>query len=104
MLAGKTRISSKPVKNVHVFKYPGHMIIIAYEDPSCYLNFRISSAFHKWNEIKHALTDRKILVSIRARILEVCVHSQLFYSAQAWEVITSELGKLILSGIISSGE
>ena len=87
-------ISGTSVKNVRKSKYLGHMITNTDEDPSCYLNFRVSSAFHKWNELKHVLTDRKILISTRTRILEACVRSRLLYSVQALEVTTSELRKI----------
>ena len=77
------KISGTAVKNVRKFKYLGHMITNTDEDPSCYLNLRISSAFHKWNVLKHILTDRKILISTRIKILEACVHSRLLYNVQA---------------------
>ena len=40
-------IGNVALKNVRTFKYLGHMIINTEEDPSQYLNFRISSAFQK---------------------------------------------------------
>ena len=64
------------------------------EDPSHYLTFRISSAFQKWNELKHVLTDKRINMSSRIKILEACVRSRLLYSAQSWELTASELRKL----------
>lgn len=88
------KISGTSVNNVRKFKYLGHMITNTDEDPSCYLNFRITSAFHKWSELKHVLTDRKILISTRTRILEACVRSRLLYSVQAWEITSSELRKI----------
>jgi exonuclease III len=82
------------LKNVRSFKYLGHMIKNTDEDPSHFLNFRISSAFQKWNELKHILTDRKILMSTRAKILEACVRSRLLYSVQAWKLTAQELKKI----------
>ena len=70
------------------------MIVNTDEDPSHYLNFRISSAFQKWNELKHILTDRRILMSTRSKILQACVRSHLLYSVQAWELSAHELRKL----------
>ena len=64
------------------------------DDPSHYLTFRISSAFQKWNELKHVLTDGRINMSTRVKILEACVRSRLLYSAQSWELSASELRKL----------
>ena len=57
----------KKLKNFRVFKYLGHMIVNTDVDPSHYLNFRISSAFQKWNELKHILTDRRISMSTRSK-------------------------------------
>ena len=36
----------------------GHIITNKNEDPSHFLTFRISSAFQKWNELKHVLTGK----------------------------------------------
>ena len=76
-------IGEVELKNVRVFKYLGDMIVNTDVDPSHYLNFRISSAFQKWNEVKHILTDRRILMSTRSKILEACMRSRLLYSVQA---------------------
>ncbi len=82
------------LKNVRTFKYLGHMITNKDEDASNYLNFRIASAFQKWNELKHVLTDRRISMCTRTKILESCVRSRLLYSVQAWQLSTSELRKI----------
>ena len=83
-------IGGVALKNVRTFKYLGHMITNNDDD----LTFRISSAFQKWNELKHVLTDRRINMSTRVKILEACVRSTLLYSAQSWELSASELRKL----------
>ena len=70
------------------------MIVNTNVDPSHYLNFRISSAFQKWNELKHILTDRRILMSTRSNILEACIRSRLLYSVLAWELSGQELRKI----------
>ena len=87
-------IGDVALKNVRSFKYLGHMIKNTEEDQSHFLNFRISSAFQKWNELKHILCDRRILMSTRAKILEACVRSRLLYSVQAWELSAQELKKI----------
>ena len=87
-------IGNVALKNVRTFKYLGHMIINTDEDPSQYLNFRISSAFQKWNDLKHVLTDKIITMSTRTKILEACVRSRLLYSVQAWELSAKELKKI----------
>ena len=87
-------IAGVALKNVRRFKYLGHLITNTDVDPSSYLTFRISSAFQKWNELKLFLTDRRIYLSNRIKILEACVRSRLLYSAQSWELSASELTKL----------
>ena len=87
-------IGDVPLKNVRSFKYLGHMIVNTDQQSSEYLTFRISSAFQKWNELKHILTDRRILMSTRSKILEACIRSRLLYSVQAWELTANELRKL----------
>ena len=83
-----------PIKNVRKFKYLGHMENNTNDDPSLYLNFRISSAFQKWNELKHVFIDKRIFMSTRIKLLEACVRSRLLYSCQSWELTASELRKL----------
>ena len=78
------------LKNVCTFKYLGHMITNNNEDHSQYLNFRISPAFKKWNELKHLLTNRRKLMSTKTKILEACVRSRLLYSVQAWQLSARE--------------
>ena len=75
-------IGDVALKNVRTFKYLGHIIANNEKDPSHFLSFRISSAFQKWTEIKHVLTDKRILLSTRVKILEACVRSRLLYSAE----------------------
>ena len=87
-------IGEIPIKNVRTFKYLGHVITNNDGDPSHYLSFRISSAFQKWNELKHVLTDKRIVMSTRVKLLEACVRSRLLYSCQSWELAASELRKL----------
>ena len=83
-----------PINNVRKFKYLGHMETNTNEDPSLFLTFRISSAFQKWNELKHVFTDKRIFMKTRIKLLEACVRSRLCYSCQSWELSASELRKL----------
>ena len=87
-------IAGVALKNVRTFKYLGHMVTNNDDDPSHYLSFRISSAFQKWNELKHILTDKKMIMSTCIKRLEACVRSRFLYSAQSWELSASELRKL----------
>ena len=70
-------IAEVAIKNVRTFKYLGHLFTNTDEDPSSYLTFRISSAFQKWNELKFFLTDKRINMSSRIKILDVCVRKPL---------------------------
>ena len=102
-------IEGVALKNVRTFKYLGDMITYNDEDPSHYLSFRISSAFQKWNELKHVLTDKRINMPNRMKFLETCVRSRLLYSAQSWELSASEMRNLetswhgILRKMITNG-
>ena len=87
-------IGNVPIKNVRTFKYLGHMITNNEDDPSHYLSFRISSAYQKWNELKHVFTDKRIYMSTRVKLLEACVRSRLLYSCQSWDLYASEIRKL----------
>ena len=59
-----------------------------------YLTFKISSAFQKWNELKHVLTDQRIKMSTRVKFLEACVRSRLLYSVQTWDMKVHEKLKI----------
>ena len=87
-------IGNVPIKNVCKFKYLGHMVTNLDDDPSHFLSFRISSAFQKWNELKHVFTDKIIFMSTRIKLLEACVRSRLLYSSQSWELLASEINKI----------
>ena len=91
-------IGAIALKNVRTFKYLGHMVVNNDEDPSYFLTYRISSAFQKWTELKHLLTDRIIFMCTLIKILEACVRSRLLYSAQSWELSASEIKKKNQSG------
>ena len=53
-------IGNVPIKNLHKFKYLGHMVTNLDDDPSHFLFFRIASAFQKWNKLKHVFTDKEL--------------------------------------------
>ena len=87
-------IAGVAIKNVRTFKYLGHLITNTDEDRASYLTSRISSAFQKWNELKQVLTDHKINMRSRIKILEARIRSRLLYSAQSWDLSASELDKI----------
>ena len=102
-------IGDVALTNVRTFKYLGNMIANNEKYPSHFLSFRISSAFQKWTELKHVLTDQRILMSTRVKFLEACLCSRLLYSTQSWELTAAELNKIesiwhgFLRKMISSG-
>ena len=61
------------LKSACGFKYLGHMIINTDGNQSNFLNFRISSAYQKWNDLKHVLTDWRVKMTTRTQILEACI-------------------------------
>ena len=87
-------IGEVPIDNVRSFKYLGYVITNNDDDPSHYLSYRISSAYQKWNELKHVLTDKRIFLSTRIKLLEACVRSRLLYSCRSWDLLATELRKL----------
>ena len=72
----------------------GIMMINTDDNQSNFLNFRISSAYQKWNDLRHVLTDRRVKMTTRTQILEACIRSFLLYSVQAWELSSRELNKI----------
>jgi len=86
-------IGSKKLKNVRKFKYLGYMITNT-NNTSQSLYTRIGSAFQKWEELKHVLTDRRIQLTTRIKFLTACVRFRLLYSIQAWELSEEELRKV----------
>ena len=47
----------------------------------------------RFPRIKTCPYDKRILMSIRVKFLEACVHSRLLYSTQSWELTAAELNK-----------
>ena len=74
------------------FKYLGYTIRNSDESQS--LGTRIGSAFQKWNELKHVLTDHRIHLSTRVKFLTACVRSRLLYSVQTWQLTANDLRKI----------
>ena len=82
------------LKTVRAFKYLGHMIVNTDDNQYNFLNFRIASAYQKWNDLKHVLTDWRVKMNARTKILEACIRSCLLYSVQAWQLSARELKKI----------
>ena len=86
-------VGDKKIKNVRKFKYLGYTITNS-DNTSSFLHARMSSAFEKWNELKHILMDKRIQLDTRIRFLTMCVRSRLLYSIQAWHLLEGELKKV----------
>ena len=54
----------------------------------------IFSAFSKFNELKHVLTDKRIHLKTRVKFLTACVRSRLTFSVQACLLTAAETTKL----------
>ena len=46
------------IKNVQTFKYLEYTITNDEKKTSCFLYERIGTAYQKWNDLRHVLTDR----------------------------------------------
>ena len=79
-----------PIEKVCLFCYLGHNISNQVIDSSALITQRISSAFSKFNELKHVLTDKRIHLNTRVKFLTACVRSCLTFSVQACLLTAAE--------------
>ncbi len=86
-------VASNKLKNVTSFRYLGYTISNAGKTSHAVCT-RIGSAFQKWEELKHVLTDRRIKLPTRIKFLTACVRSRLLYSVQVWDLSEEELRKI----------
>ncbi|KXJ21767.1 hypothetical protein AC249_AIPGENE15187 [Exaiptasia diaphana] len=80
------------IKNIRSFRYLGYTVTNT-NDNTKSLGLRIGSAFEKWNELKHVLTDHHIKMSTRAKFLNAYVRSRLL-SVQIWPLSEKEQSKI----------
>ena len=52
-------LNNQPIGNVQKFIYLGHTVTNIQSNQSEHIAQRISSAYSKWNELKHVLTDKR---------------------------------------------
>ena len=87
-------LNGTPIENVRLFCYLGHSISNEAVDSSALIIQRIASAFSKFNELKHVLTDKRIHLKTRVKFLTACVRSRLTFSVQACLLTAAETTKL----------
>ena len=74
-------IGDEVIENVKEFVYLGQLITT--KGDGCYTELMISRATAKFNEMRKVLTDPKVNMGTRRKILESCVRSRLTYGTQA---------------------
>ena len=87
-------LNAAPIEDVSKFPYLGHSISSESNDHSSLIIQRIASAFSKFNDLKHVLTDRRIRLKTRVKFLTACVRSRLTFSVQACLLNAAEVTKL----------
>ena len=75
------KIDGEDVENVSDFTYLGQ--VICNKDEKGFTEHRISRAKAKFNELKEVLTDLKVRLKTRRKILQSCVRSRLLYGIDA---------------------
>ena len=85
-------IGEHVIENVHEFVYLGQ--VITNDEKGCFTQHRIARATAKFNELRTVLTDRKVNLRTRRKLLEACVRSRLTYGTQAWYPNAEQLRKL----------
>ena len=83
-------LSKEKIKNVRKFEYLGYTIRNS-DNVMSFLHARISSAFQKWNELKHILTDKRIQLDTLVTFLTICVRTHLLYSIKTRRLSEGEL-------------
>ena len=78
-------IEGVAIKNVSTFKYLGYKISNDSSNNNVDVQFRITLAQNKFQEMKKLLCDRDIPIKLRAKtFLQAFVRSRMCYSVQAW--------------------
>ena len=85
-------ISGYDIENVKEFKYLGHMFYS--EQKESFVDNRILSATGKFYELKNVLTDHKVSMNTRRKLLESCIRSRPTYCTEAQLPNENELKKL----------
>ena len=85
-------IGEEIIENVQQFTYLGQ--VISCTKKVSFTDYRTARATAKFNELRNILTDKKINMKTRKKLLESCVRSRLVYGTQAWLPNEQERKKL----------
>ena len=86
-------VGGEKLDNVREFRYLGHWLTDNPKKPQ-YISQQISSAWAKWAEVKHILTDHEVKLWIRVKMLEAMIRSRLTYAVQSERLRRAEKIKL----------
>ena len=75
------KINGNDIENVREFTYLGH--VFSNEDPATSIDYRISRANAKFQQLKEVLCDPKVNKKTRWKLMESCVAPRLLYGLQA---------------------
>ena len=85
-------IGDNVIENVAEFTYLGQTF--SNKEQGCFTDLRVSKAIGKFNEMRQVLTDHKVNISTRIKLMEACVRSRLLYGTQAWYIRNESAKKL----------
>ena len=74
-------VNGNDIENVREFTYLGH--VFSNEDPASSIDYRISRANAKFQQLKEVLCDPKVNKKTRWKLMESCVAPRLLYGLQA---------------------
>ena len=77
-------IGENVIENVSEFTYLGQTF--SNKEQGCFTDLRISKAIGKFNEMRQVLTDHKVNMATRMKLMDACVRSRLLYGTQAWYI------------------
>lgn len=88
------KIGEEVIDNVQQFTYLGQ--VITNDVSVCFTEHRTDRAWAKFNELRTVLTDNKVNMQTRRKLLESCVRSRLIYGTQACYPKEHQMKKLEL--------
>ena len=86
------KINGEVIENVSEFTYLGQ--VFSNIDRDKFTELRVSKAVGKFNEMRQVLTDNKVRMVTRIKLMEACVRSRLTYGTQAWYINEECMRKL----------